>query len=288
MGMNLHMKKDNGTLRNFDGAVPATRVLENESSHFVHEQLARLKFIDSCIDLKGKRVLDMGCGTGYSCFYVCERSQAREVVGMDSNEHAIRYGRTNYSAPGVEYIVHDCLTFSPALGLFDVVICNEVIEHVQDQESFLTLLGNYLVPEGFAVISTPNKAVFSFGKNTSFLNDMHVRELFFDEFVELVKTRFSLSEFYSQKLSPRWHPSFINYLSAQNVINALRTEIFSNRIAGRIVSGVYKYMIFLPFFILKSKKYPDIRRIRFGDFDFVKGNDNRALWFVAIVSHPKS
>jgi SAM-dependent methyltransferase len=286
--MNLHMKKGDKTLRNFDGAVPVTRVLENESSHFVHEQLARLKFIESCINLRGKRVLDIGCGTGYSCFYVRERSQAREVVGLDSNEHAIRYCTTHYPAPGVEYVVHDCLTFDPALGLFDVVICNEVIEHVQDQESFLTIISNYLIPGGIAVISTPNKAVFSFGKDTSFLNDMHVKELFFDEFVQLIKTRFTSSEFSSQKLIPQWHASFINYLSAQNVICALRSDIFRNASVGRIISGLYKFLIFLPFFVLKSKKYPDIRNIKYGDFDFVNGYDNCALWFVAVVSHPKS
>lgn len=281
------MKTGGGTLRDFEGAVPATRELETESSHFVHEQLARLKFIESRIELRGKRVLDIGCGTGYSCFYVHERAQASHVVGLDSNKEAIRYCRTHYSAPGVEYMVHDCLTVAPALGLFDVVICNEVIEHVHEQESLLGTLRSYLAPNGIAIISTPNKAVFSLGKGTSFINDKHVKELFFDEFVQVIEHVFPSSEFYSQKLKEKWHTPFVNYISAQNVISAIRSDIRNNAFFGWFVSGIYWYLIFFPFFVLKSKKYPDIRKIRYEDFDVVRGFDNQALWFIALASDSK-
>jgi len=259
---------------------------EDESSGMIHEQLARLKFAESLIDMKGKRILDFGCGTGYDSYYISKRQSPELVVGLDILEESIAYCKRHHSTSKTKYYVQDCLVHNPKFGLFDVVISCEVIEHVADQRLFLEVLRRYLQPDGVAFISTPNKALFSLTKEKSFINQTHVKELFFEEFRELVSNIFSVCKVYSQVHKPAWHSAYVNYLCASNLVYALRYEIFRDNILGKIASPIGKCVLYAPIFIIKPRKYLDVRNRRYTDFKFVEGYDNRAIWFVGICSNP--
>jgi len=77
------------------------------------------------------------------------------------------------STQKIEFMGQDCLEYNETLGRFDVIISCEVIEHVKAQARFLSNIANYLAPGGYALISTPNKALFSLSKEKSFLNSTH-------------------------------------------------------------------------------------------------------------------
>lgn len=161
------------------------------------------------------------------------------------------------------------------------MISCEVIEHVADQKLFLDVLAKYLRPGGIAFISTPNRALFSLSKEKSFLNPTHIRELSFEEFQRLLNEAFQECTIYSQIHTPEWHNAYINYLAAFNLVYALRYEIFEDNLIGKIVGRLGKYFLFAPLFIIKSRDYPDVRKRRYYDFEFIEGFDSRAIWFVA-------
>lgn len=259
---------------------------ENEPSSMIHEQLARLKFAESKINFSGKRIIDYGCGTGYNSYYITKRQSPREVVGLDIQEECIAYCKKYYATKLTEFYVQDCLSYNPKFGLFDVGISSEVIEHVNDQKSFLESFVKYLQPNGIALISTPNKGLFSLCKDKSFINHSHVKELFFDQFNELISNSFLKYKIYSQIHKSYWHSAFINYLCASNLIHAFRYEIFGDNIIGKITSQIVKYFLYAPIFVIRSKSYPDVRKRKHGDFEFVEDYDNHAIWFVAICSNP--
>lgn len=254
---------------------------EDEPSSMVHEQLARLKFAETIIDMKNKRILDFGCGTGYNSYFITKRQSPKMVVGIDILQECIAYCKDNYSAENTAFYLQDCLIYNPQLGAFDVVISCEVIEHVADQKSFLDVLVKYVRLGGIAFISTPNRALFSLGKEKSFLNPTHVRELFFEEFRGLLTDKFSECSIYSQIHTSKWHNAYINYLAAFNLVYALRYEIFGNNLIGKLASRIGKYLLLAPLLVMKSRDYPDVRKRRYHDFEFTEGYDPRAIWFVA-------
>ena len=81
---------------------------------------------------------------------------------------------------------------------FDVVISYETIEHVtgEIQESFLKEIRRVLKPDGFLIMSTPNKAVYT--DLVKGENAFHVKEFYVDEFDEFLGTCFKHRTVYCQ------------------------------------------------------------------------------------------
>jgi len=128
-------------------------------------------------------VLDIACGTGYGS-NTLKASKASLVVGVDRSPEAVAYGRRHHSASRPDFLVADAQFLPFAQGTFDVVVCLETIEHVNDYRLLLREIQRLLGPGGLAVISTPNKAAYPEG------NPFHVKEFLFSEFQELLRAHF--------------------------------------------------------------------------------------------------
>jgi len=110
----------------------------------------RLEKIDETLDLKGKRVLDLGCGNGSYTAELARR--AASVCGVDlQRQHlkAFRQPIHRVQAAG------ESLPF--ASESFDVVTMIEVLEHTRCDEEVLKECFRVLKPGGFAVLFVPNK-----------------------------------------------------------------------------------------------------------------------------------
>jgi O-antigen biosynthesis protein len=101
-----------------------------------------------------RRVLDVGCSTGY----LAQRIQGRgaTVVGLEIDERAAAQARRFCKAVHVGDVEKMELPFEPAS--FDAVVCGDIIEHLRDPQSFLTRLRPLLAADGRLVLSTPNVA----------------------------------------------------------------------------------------------------------------------------------
>jgi SAM-dependent methyltransferase len=104
-------------------------------------------------DLARARVLDDGCGVGV---YVGHLSRvARQVYGLDFELDRVAEARRRLGGPLVLCAKGEHLPFAD--GEFDVVISNEVIEHVHDDRAAVTEMVRVLRPGGRAVIFCPNR-----------------------------------------------------------------------------------------------------------------------------------
>jgi methionine biosynthesis protein MetW len=102
----------------------------------------------------GARVLDVGCGTGSISALIKEIRHAN-VVGIEPHEHRALKARSR----GVEVVVAEFTPETAAqLGLFDVVLFADVLEHLADPLKTLQLAGTSLNPGGSVVASVPNIA----------------------------------------------------------------------------------------------------------------------------------
>ncbi len=97
------------------------------------------RFAGSEFDLNavaGRRVLDMGCGSGRYTIALARAGAAR-VVGVDLGSRSIEWARTIAEGAGltnVEFVVGNVLKLSCEDRAFDFVFCNGVLHHTTDME----------------------------------------------------------------------------------------------------------------------------------------------------------
>ncbi|ETW94045.1 MAG: hypothetical protein ETSY1_36570 [Candidatus Entotheonella factor] len=79
--------------------------------------------------LAGKRVLEIGCGTGLNTIWLAH--QAQRVVGVDISQGMLRQAHRRLSASSVSLLQVDITKPWPLNQPFDVIVANLVLEHVQ-------------------------------------------------------------------------------------------------------------------------------------------------------------
>lgn len=104
---------------------------------------------------KGSKVLDVGCSTGNFGVYL-EREKNCKVTGIDIDSEDIRIAKKKISRAYVMDINSDSVD---KLGLFDVVIFADVIEHLENPSSTLSQVAKKLLKTGGKIcFSIPNMA----------------------------------------------------------------------------------------------------------------------------------
>ena len=112
--------------------------------------------------LSGIDLLDMGCGGG-----LLSEPMARlgaNVLGTDVSIRNIGIAETHagHSMLEIEYEVATAEQLSTQGRNFDVVLCMEVIEHVNDPASFMASCATLVRPGGMLICSTLNRNARSF------------------------------------------------------------------------------------------------------------------------------
>jgi len=152
------------------------------------EQIARYRWAASLCS--GRRVLDAGCGVGYGS-ELLGRAGASEVVALDISEAALELAKSAVST-GVTCELGDVGSLSHADDSFDVVVCFELIEQVDELEPVLDELARVLRPDGLLLISTPNRDRDLPG------DPRHQRELARSELQAVLDARFGSARIVSQ------------------------------------------------------------------------------------------
>ncbi|MFC4819468.1 class I SAM-dependent methyltransferase [Dokdonella ginsengisoli] len=145
----------------------------------------------------GKRVLDAACGEGYGSALLAD--VAADVIGVDVDEATIGHARMRYGAkPRLRYERADATNLPFADKSFDVIVSFETLEHLAAQEELLAGFARVLADDGVLVISSPDKRTYS--EAAGFRNEFHVRELYREELLALLKPHFPHIRLYGQKL----------------------------------------------------------------------------------------
>lgn len=102
----------------------------------------------------GKRVLDVGCSSGYLARPLVERGCT--VIGLERDPVAAEEARSVCEDVLVGDVETMELPFEAAS--FDVVLCGDLLEHLRDPEAFLVRVRPLLRRDGRLVLTTPNVA----------------------------------------------------------------------------------------------------------------------------------
>ncbi|MBI4463001.1 MAG: methyltransferase domain-containing protein, partial [Acidobacteria bacterium] len=178
-------------------AFTGERVVVGKTPPFlVLEHLLRYRF--AARFARGRKVLDVGCGTGYGAALLAE--QARLVVGVDNAADAIAYARENYRHRHLHFAQADCRRLPLRDRAFDLVVMFEVIEHIAEQADCLGEIRRALAPVGTLILSTPDVARPT--KAIEEFNPFHAKELTEAELRELLRPHFRHVELlYQHELS---------------------------------------------------------------------------------------
>ena len=118
----------------------------------------RLNYIDQHVGLKGKRVLDVGCGGGILSESMSGRGA--NVTGIDLGEKALKVAQLHQMESGakVDYRLVAVETLAvEQQESFDVVTCMEMLEHVPDPAAVIEACARLVKPGGTVFFSTINR-----------------------------------------------------------------------------------------------------------------------------------
>jgi SAM-dependent methyltransferase len=96
------------------------------------------------------RIIDIGCGRGDTVAWL--RAHGWDAYGIDISPDYIRRGREYLARTGDDparlQVMNDDFTYPFPDGMFDVVLSDQVIEHVADLESFASEVARITAPGG--------------------------------------------------------------------------------------------------------------------------------------------
>jgi 2-polyprenyl-6-hydroxyphenyl methylase/3-demethylubiquinone-9 3-methyltransferase len=119
----------------------------------------RLDWIDRNAGLRGKRVLDVGCGGGILAESMAQRGA--EVLGIDLATKPLRVAQLHALESGVAGLDYRELSAEVLAAeqpaSFDVVTCMEMLEHVPDPSSVVRAGATLVRPGGQVFFSTINR-----------------------------------------------------------------------------------------------------------------------------------
>jgi SAM-dependent methyltransferase len=144
----------------------------------------------------GQRVLDVACGSGYGAAIVAHG--ARRVFALDLDMNTIVSAQNMWKKENLFFLNADGTALPFRGGQTDVVIALEVLEHIEDQEGFIREIARVCAPDGIAIISTPNKAIYSDARH--YRNPFHLHEFYRDEFLEFLSSCFSGVRLFDQQM----------------------------------------------------------------------------------------
>ncbi len=101
------------------------------------------------------RILDIGCGEGHITGEIQKAFPKADIHALDYAFSAISKAHTRF--PGISFSVADALHSPYPEGPFDIVVCNNLWEHVSDPIGLLMRMKAVLKPKGFVIISTPSR-----------------------------------------------------------------------------------------------------------------------------------
>lgn len=125
-------------------------------------KLAKFAFSELRWKVRGKKVLDIGCGEGWLCLHLKE--SCKKIIGIDISDTAIKLAKEKIrdERNTVEFIHMDARKLNFPSENFDFVISQQFVEHLhpKDMITHAKEVFRVLKMESIYLCDTPNRFVF--------------------------------------------------------------------------------------------------------------------------------
>ncbi|NQS97672.1 MAG: class I SAM-dependent methyltransferase [candidate division Zixibacteria bacterium] len=199
-------------------------VRENINNEFHQRRINSTVRLLKGIVTAESRILDIGCGEGYITAEIAKRLDMKDICGLDCSLSAIEKAKSSF--PQIELAVADAYDPPYPDSFFDVIVCNNLWEHVPDPLSLLTNISRISKPDGFLIISTPSRYRFEnlirvfMGKSVKLVTQNHVTEYSVGQVKEQLRYGgYDVLEAKSQSL--KYSPGGIKHFIAYRIVKPL-------------------------------------------------------------------
>ena len=103
-------------------------------------------------DLKGKRILDLGCGNGGMSKYFIEQG-AKSVLAIDLSSNMLNEAKEKNNDENITYVLLGMEDISKIEGKFDMVFSSLAFHYVQDYNKLVSDIYNLLDDNGILLYS---------------------------------------------------------------------------------------------------------------------------------------
>ena len=151
--------------------------------------LTRYKFVARILSKKDI-VIEIGCGHGYGTYFLSKYCQ--KIVGIDIDSDIINQCKKEYGSKNLDFKCLNILdTDITKFPKYDVVVCFEVIEHMNRKEAYKLMekLKDLKKDDGIIFLSTPRRIEDKF--KTENRRKFHMHEYTYEELNEDLSKIFS-------------------------------------------------------------------------------------------------
>lgn len=190
------------------------------------------------------RVLEVGCGEGG---FLAHNASAIEYWGIEPNtEAAERAASRLYKVFNGRY---DAVVDELPDDYFDLIVCNDVIEHMPDHDAFLQSIRRKLKTDGFLIGSIPNVRHYALLTQLLFRKDW--------QYVDAGLLDRTHLRFFTEKSWRRVIAENGFQLEAMHGLNACRSRLFPLRAGFRTIILAFLQLV-------TFGKTADLRYLQFG------------------------
>lgn len=99
------------------------------------------------------KILDIGCGDGNFSLEVAKKLNTKKIYGLEIEEELLKKAKKN----GIKVYKGDANEKFPFKdNSFDVIIANQIVEHLLNPDNLFEEIYRVLKPNGYHIIATPN------------------------------------------------------------------------------------------------------------------------------------
>ena len=126
---------------------------QQDYRHFLNEVL-RHRHLLTMMPSKMKHVIDVGCGTGYMAYLLAQRGL--RVTAVDISEKKLLKFRDMALHFSITQVHLDLFQLHYD-NIFDALVCQEVLEHLEHYEKAVKHISSFLRTQGYALFCVPYK-----------------------------------------------------------------------------------------------------------------------------------
>ena len=103
-------------------------------------------------DFTNQRVLDLGCGYGWHCWYAMEHL-AKSVIGVDISQKMLDVAKQKHQHPHITYQNSAMEDLDYQENSFDIVMSSLAFHYINDFQGLVKNISYWLSPGGYFVFS---------------------------------------------------------------------------------------------------------------------------------------
>lgn len=204
-----------------------------------------IKILDYFVKVKKEfhvpRVLDLGCGEGRLTAFIGEFAH---TDGIELSQNAV--DKANKLYPHVNYFQGNVLEYNFDEDKYDVLISQEVIEHIQEQEKYIDICHKVLKKGGYLILTTPNKRVLNYMVDGEKWSNQPIEKVLSPKKLKgLVSNKFKILDYDSIVLNfgDMGYFKIINSRYIIGIFNRLGLKKFRERILGKLGFGLHQCVL---------------------------------------------